>query len=173
MTSLVVPVTHADHVQGDPNAKVTLVEYGDYECPSCALAVPLVKALQGHFDDRLRFVFRNFPLTEIHREAESAAETAELAATHGRFWQMHDALYQNQDALGLPLYIALVEALNMERKDLTDTLESHAFVSKIHADFRGGLVSGVNGTPTFFINGYRYDGPVDFDNLAAAIELET
>ncbi len=172
MAVLKVPVTDADHIEGDAAAPVTLVEYGDYQCPACGAAYPIVKAVQKHFGRRLRFVFRNFPLTQIHPEAETAAETAEFAAGHQRFWQMHDALYENQDELGPELYLALAKALGLSGKELTDALSGHAFRAKVRDDFRSGLSSGVNGTPTFFINGRRHDGSFDPVDLIAAIDAQ-
>ena len=172
MSTLQVPVTSADHIQGDPHAPVTLVEYGDYQCPACGAAFPVVKAVQKHFGKELRFVFRNFPLTQIHPEAESAAETAEFAGAHGHFWDVHDALYENQEELGLPLYLDLAEALNLPQKALREALETRAFRAKVRSDFMGGLKSSVNGTPTFFINGKRHDEASDFDSLAGAIAAE-
>ena len=172
MSILQVPVTSADHIQGDPHAPTTLVEYGDYECPACGLAYPIVKAVQNHFGKRLRFVFRNFPLTQVHPEAESAAETAEFAGAHGRFWEMHDGLYENQDTLGLPLYLSLAESLDLPEKALSEALEKRTFKPRVRNDFMGGPKSGVNGTPTFFINGRRYDAAYDFDDLVAAIDVE-
>ena len=172
MSTLQVPVSSSDHAQGDPHAPVTLVEYADYECPACGAAFPLVKAVQTHFGKELRFVFRNFPLTQIHSEAESAAETAEFADAHGHFWDFHDALYENQEELGLPLYLDLAEALNLPQSSLREALETRAFRAKVRSDFMGGLKSGVNRTPTFFINGKRHDGASDFDSLVGAIAAE-
>jgi protein-disulfide isomerase len=172
MSVLQVPVTAADHIQGDPHAPTTLVEYGDYECPGCGIAYPIVKAVQKHFGKRLRFVFRNFPLTQIHPDAESAAETAEFAGAHGRFWEMHDGLYENQASLGLPLYLALARALRLPEETLREALENATFRPKVRSDFMGGLKSGVNGTPTFFINGKRHDGSYDFNDLVAAIDAK-
>jgi protein-disulfide isomerase len=172
MSVLQVPVTSADHMQGDPHASVTLVEYGDYQCPACGLAYPIVKGVQKHFGKRLRFVFRNFPLTQIHPEAESAAETAEFAGAHERFWQMHDALYENQSALGPAFYLELAEALHLSGEALSEALESGTFRPKVRSDFMGGLKSGVNGTPTFFINARRHDAPFDLEDLVAAIDAE-
>jgi protein-disulfide isomerase len=170
MAELRVPVSHDDHVQGPDDAPVTLVEYGDYQCPYCGAAHPVVKALQNRFGDQLRFVFRNFPLTEIHPLAEPAAETAEFAGAHGRFWDMHDALYENQDQLGIPLFFVLAEALGLSEVELRNSLEEHRFAGRIKRDFLGGVRSGVNGTPSFFINGQRHDAGYDFPHLAAAIE---
>jgi protein-disulfide isomerase len=99
VTKLAVAVSEKDHRQGDKNAPCTLVEYGDYQCPSCGQAYPIVKRVQKHFGKRLSFVFRNFPLTQLHPYAEPAAETAEFAGAHEKFWEMHDLLYENQDRL--------------------------------------------------------------------------
>jgi protein-disulfide isomerase len=167
-----VPVTNTDHAQGDAHVPVTLVEYGDYQCPACGLAYPIVKAVQKHFNKSLRFVFRNFPLTQVHPEAESAAETAEFAGAHDHFWEMHDDLYENQDALGLAAYLALAKALGLPENALSEALEKHTFKPKVRSDFMGGLKSGVNGTPTFFINSRRHDAAFDFDDLVAAIDAE-
>ena len=113
MATLKVPVTESDHVQGSADALVTLVEYGDYECPHCGHAHPVVKLLQEQFGEQLRFVFRNFPLKEVHPNAESAAESAEFAGVNGQFWEMHDGIFENQDAIGLPLMFELAEGLEL------------------------------------------------------------
>jgi len=172
MAILKVPVGPDDHIQGNPKAPITLVEYGDYECPACGLAYPIVKAVQKHFGRNLRFIFRYFPLAQAHPNAESAAETAEWAASHRRFWEMHDALYENQTMLGLPLYLALANALQLPEVELSVALENRIFHPKVRADFMGGVRSGVNGTPTFFINGRRHDASYDFAHLVAAIDME-
>lgn len=170
MATLKVPVTELDHIQGGAHALVTLVEYGDYECPHCAHAHPIVKGVQKHFGERLRFVFRNFPLKEVHPNAESAAESAEFAGANGRFWEMHDGIFENQDAIGLSLLFELAEGLELSVPDLRDALETQQFELRVREDFRGGVRSGVNGTPTFFINGHRHDGPFELDDLVEAIE---
>jgi protein-disulfide isomerase len=154
------------------DASVTLVEYGDFQCPYCGAAHPIVQAIESHFAGQLRFVFRNFPLTEVHPLAEPAAETAEYAGANGRFWEIHDALYENQDQLGVPLFFALAQALGLSQEGLRDALENATFAPKIQNDFLGGVRSGVNGTPTFFINGQRHDGAYDYLHLAAAIESQ-
>ena len=170
MSHLRIPVTSADHIQGPDDAPVTLVEYGDYECPYCGLAFPNVKLAQKRFGDKLRFVFRHFPLTEAHPFAETAAEAAEYAGAHGRFWEMHDGLYANQDQLGLTLIFALGKALGLSDLGLRDTLAQRRYAAKIQADFLGGVRSGVNGTPSFFINGEKHQGSYAYDELAAAID---
>ena len=122
MTMLRVPINVSDHILGDDNAAATLVEYGDYECPYCGLAHPIVKRVCAQFGADLRFVFRHFPLSQIHPHAESAAEAAEFAGSHGRFWQMHDGLYENHERLGMPLFITLVTALGLSDSELVEAL---------------------------------------------------
>ena len=170
MAQLRDTVTASDHMQGDVQAAVTLVEYGDYQCPACGEAYLLVKRLQEYFGKDLCFVFRNFPLTEAHPQAEAAAETAEFAAMHGQFWQAHDALYENQEALGETLYLELVKTLHLSAAGLRQAVEEGSCRARVRADFSGGVRSGVNGTPTFFINGRRHDGGLDFESLVAVIE---
>jgi protein-disulfide isomerase len=172
MSMLRAPVTPHDHIRGPAGAPVTLVEYGDYECPHCGAAHPIVNLVQEHFGPRLRFVFRHFPMNQVHPNAESAAESAEFAGVHRRFWEMHDGIYENQDRLGLPLLFALAGALGLSEPDLRAALASGTYAPKVRSDFLGGVRSGVNGTPTFFINGVRHDGTYAFDDLVAAIELQ-
>lgn len=168
MSHLTPPVGPQDHAAGPADAPVTLVEYGDYECPYCGDAYPVLKALQRAAGDRLRFVFRNFPLVEAHPHASRAAAFAEAAATAGRFWEAHDLLYENQDALDDASLLAYGAALGLDRADVVAALEGR-YDEKIRADFRSGVRSGVNGTPCLFINGTRYDGPVDLALLADRI----
>ena len=169
MVMLRNPVTADDHSEGSPKAPLTLVEYGDYECPYCGEAYPIVKRLQRHFGKDLRFVFRNFPLHEAHPHAESAAETAEFAGSNGRFWEMHDRLYENQSELGLELYLSFAEQLGLSSASLKQALQSGAYRERVHSDFVGGVRSGVNGTPTFYINGTRHEDTYEFEVLAAAL----
>jgi protein-disulfide isomerase len=170
MSTLKVAVGPTDHIQGSEQAGCTLIEYGDYECPHCGHAYPIVKRIQKHFGKRLSFVFRNFPLNEMHPNAESAAESAEFAGAHGKFWQMHDLLFENQDRLGSELYLELAQELQLSPAELIAALEKGKYRAKIRADFMGGVRSGVNGTPTFFINGERHDGPFEYEDLVGAIE---
>jgi protein-disulfide isomerase len=170
MATLKTPIIPEDHIQGPENAAATLVEYGDYECPSCGQAYPIVKRVQKHFGKGLRFVFRNFPLNEMHPDAESAAETAEFAGAHGKFWEMHDALYENQEELGEQLYFEVAEKLGLSASDLRQALQEGKYQNRVRADFSSGVRSGVNGTPTFFINGKRHDGSYDYGSLVRAIE---
>jgi protein-disulfide isomerase len=170
MATLKVPVAPEDHVQGDPDAELTLLEYGDYECPHCGRAHPIVKRVQKRFGRRLRFVFRNFPLTQIHPHAQAAAEAAEFAGANGRFWEMHDLIYQNQARLGPPLLFALAEELGLDPHALREALTAGEFAPRVRRDFLSGVRSGVNGTPTFFVNEQRHDGPWEFEDLVTALE---
>lgn len=164
MSRLTVPVNAQDHLQGPADAPVTLVEYGDYECPYCGEAYPLLKAVQAALGDRLRFVFRNFPLTEMHPHALHAAQFAEAAAAHGKFWEAHDMLYEHQDALGDHDLARYAHALGLPPTALGEGF-SGKYDARIEGDFSAGVRSGVNGTPALFINGQRYDGPRDYDTL--------
>ena len=170
MSTLKVPIGPEDHVQGGEDAECTLVEYGDYECPHCGYAYPIVKRLQRHLGKRLRFVFRNFPLSQMHPHAEAAAETAEFAAAKGKFWEMHDLIFENQRSLSLALFEKLAQQLGLPSADLLDALNRKVYEARVRADFTGGVRSGVNGTPTFFINGQRHNGPFEYEDLLAAIE---
>lgn len=164
-----VPVTPEDHAEGLPSAPVTLVEYGDYECPHCGRAYPIVKEVQRQLGTHLRFVFRNFPLREAHAHAQHAAEAAEAAAEQGRFWEMHDMLFERQRALDDAHLVQYARALDLDEGRFTDALTSHAFASHVRRDFIGGVRSGVNGTPTFFINGVRHDDSWDVATLVRAV----
>ncbi len=164
------PVGPHDHVQGPAKAPVTLVEYGDYECPYCGEAYPVVKALQERLGDQMRFVFRNFPLAQAHPHAEHAAEAAEAAGAQGKFWEMHDMLYENQDALEDEDLVRYARALHLDLPRFVKEMESGTYLERVREDFRSGVRSGVNGTPSFFINGMRHDGPFDLASLLAAIE---
>jgi len=167
---LSTPVTDRDHAQGQQDAPVTLVEYGDYECPHCGRAYPIVKAMQARLGHKLRFVFRNFPLREVHKHAEHAAEAAEAAATQGLFWEMHDALFENQPALDDRHLAQYAKAIGADEQKIADDLASHAHADRVREDFVGGIRSGVNGTPTFFINGVRHDESWDAASLLRALE---
>ncbi len=158
-----------DHILGPVDAPVTLVEYGDYQCPYCGTAHSIVKAVRARMGDHMRFVFRHFPLTHIHPYAELAAEAAEGAGAQGKFWSMHDTLYENQDRLDAPDLLTYAADIGADVVRFTRELQSHEHRPKVQEDFMSGVRSGVNGTPCFFINGVRHDGPWDFDSLLAAV----
>jgi protein-disulfide isomerase len=170
MVLLKAPVTAHDHWRGDPDAPVVLIEYGDYQCPYCAAAHPIVKELLDSFHPSLALVFRHFPLSEAHPMAFSAAQTAEFAGERNRFWEMHDSLYTNASRLSLQTLLAQAEALGLPTAELETALTSSRYAEKIRSDFLSGVRGGVNGTPCFFINGVRHDGAWNFDELAAAIQ---
>jgi protein-disulfide isomerase len=155
---LTPPVTARDHAQGPLEAPVTLVEYGDFECPHCGRAYPMVKAVQRSLGQNLRFVFRNFPLAKSHEHAEHAAEMAEAAGQQGKFWEMHDLLFEHQDALEDENLVAYAASLGIDAAWAAAALVEGTFSARVREDFASGAKSGVNGTPTFFINGARYDG---------------
>lgn len=167
---LTVAVGEHDHAQGPDGARVTLVEYGDYECPHCGSAYPIIKKVQEKMGDKLRFVFRNFPLTQAHPNALHAAEATEIAAAQGKFWEMHDLLFENQDALDDESLIAYAEQLGLDVEKFREDLQSDTYEEKVHGDFMGGVESGVNGTPTFFINGVRFDQAWDEETLLKALQ---
>jgi protein-disulfide isomerase len=168
--SLTLPVGERDHVEGSGEAPITLVEYGDYECPHCGAAYPIVKALQRELGSKLRFVYRNFPIREIHRHAQAAAEAAEAAGAQDRFWAMHDSLFEGQERLELSTLLQRAVALQLDVARWERDMRGRAFSERVQEDFLSGLRSGVNGTPTFFINGRRHDGPFDAESLLAAME---
>ena len=170
MATLTLPVGDRDHAQGPASAPVTLVEYGDYECPHCGAAYPVVKKLQKKLGVKLRFIFRNFPLNSMHPHAEHAAEAAEAAAGQKKFWEMHDWIFEHQDTLEDRDLLEAGKALGLEVAKFMKNIQSQAFLPRVKEDFQSGVRSGVNGTPTFFINGVRYDGAPSYDELLTALE---
>jgi protein-disulfide isomerase len=169
---LTVPVGPRDHVIGPESAPVTLVEYGDFECPQCGAAHPILEGIRATFGDRLRFVFRHFPLTNSHPNAQHAAEAAEWAAAQGAFWPMHDALYGAQKNLSDRRMVELGAALGLPDAGaaLGRAWAGHTFIPRVKEDFASGLKSGVTGTPSFFINGVRHEGGWDEIALSHAID---
>ena len=156
---LEIPVTaERDHIEGPLNASLTLVEYGDYQCPYCGAAYPEVKKVQKELGSELRFVFRNFPLTNMHEHAMNAAETAEAASAQGKFWPMHDFLYEHQATLGdSSVALGYAKKLGLDTQRFEREVAQHMYQKRIKDDFMGGVRSGVNGTPTFYVNGVRHD----------------
>jgi protein-disulfide isomerase len=171
---LTSPVTEGrDHIQGPADAPLTLVEYGDYECPYCGAAYPIVKEVQARMGDQLRFVFRNFPISTSHPHAEHAAEAAEAASAQSCFWPMHDMLFENQQRLGDQDLHAYAERLGLDLEQFDHELAEHVHAERVHDDFLSGVRSGVNGTPSFYINGARHDGSFDTETLLAALQRAT
>lgn len=165
MANLKVPITDDDHVRGNTKAPLTLVKYGDFECPACGKSYYIIKQIQAQLGEKLRLVFRNFPLTEIHPYAEMAAEAAEFAGSHGLYWEMYDLLFTNQSQLDVALLLQFAESLHLSVKDLQNAFKNKKFKEKIQHDFIGGVYSGVNGTPTLFINGECYVASLTFEKL--------
>ena len=165
-----LPVGERDHVQGPAGAPVTLVEYGDYECPYCRAALPIVQELQRLLGDQLRFVFRHFPLTGLHPHAQHAAEAAEAAAAQGRFFEMHAALFEHQEALGDDHLVQYAADLDLDPARIRRELGSHSHAGRVREDFESGVGSGVRGTPTFYLDDIRYDAIVGVRQLVAAMQ---
>jgi len=166
---LTVPVGEHDHIQGPASAAITLVEYGDFECPYCRAAVPIVQELQQLLGDQLRFVFRHFPLTGLHPHAQHAAEAAEAAAVEGKFFEMHAALYAHQDALDDEHLGQYAADLDLDPTRIRRAIRAHTYAGRVLEDVESGLASGARGTPTFFLDEIRYDGIVGVRQLLAAI----
>jgi protein-disulfide isomerase len=159
-------VTDADHVQGVSSAGVTFVEYGDYECSYCGEAFVIVHELQRVFTDSLRFVFRNFPLANVHPHAERAAEVAEAVAVQGHFWALHDLIYEHQEDLSDEALLIYAERVGADIGRVAKLIEGGGPSGRVQRDLESGLRSGVNGTPAFFVNGRRYDGSWDYETLS-------
>jgi protein-disulfide isomerase len=170
MSRLRVPVSDLDHSQGRKDAPLVLVEYGDYQCPACGAAYPVVQRLQDTLQKELRFVFRNFPLAQIHEYAISAARAAEAAAFQGQFWPMHDLLFESQPQFDDDSLLLYAKALGLSVPKFVADADSKAVTDRIVADIEGGARSGVNGTPTFFVNGFRVDGGHSYENLLTALQ---
>lgn len=167
---LSIPVSDDDHVRGLSDAPITLVEYGDYECPYCGEAFPIVEQIRRTFGDSLRFVFRNLPLAQVHPHAERAAEMAEAVALQGDFWAMHDLLYEHQRALSDDHLFAYAEQAGAEIERLKSDLAGGKPRQRVERDFEGAIRSGANGTPTFYVNGTRYDGTWRFEPFVAHLK---
>ena len=169
-TRLVIPVSERDHRQGPDTAAVTLVQYGDYECPYTRQSTWVVQAIKQHLGDRLRFVYRNFPLTEIHPHALHAALAAEAAATQGKFWEMHDYIFHHQHTLEDADLEQFAEAVGLDLQQYIRDRADQRALARIEEDVEGGERSGVQGTPTFFINGVLYRGSWEHEALLAALQ---
>jgi len=170
-TDLAVPVSENDHWRGAADAPVTLVEYGDYECPYCGSASPFLRGLQRQFGDGLRVVFRNFPRIEIHPHAQHAAEAAEAAGAQGKFWEMHDYLFAHQQALEYADLIRYAGDLGLDIDRFARELHDHVYAARVRDDFDSGVRSGVSQTPTFFLNGVRQGGVFTVPALMDSLEM--
>ena len=167
---LMLPVSKRDHIQGDLTAAITLVEYGDFECPHCAAAHLIIKAIQNRMGDQLCFAFRHFPLSTVHPHAMQAAEASEAAGAQGEFWPMHDLLFESQENLEYEDLLADAQSLGLDLARFTSELMERKYEPRVKEDFTSGVRSGVNGTPGLFINGVRHDGGYDFDLLLSVLQ---
>src|SRR4030081_550495 len=166
---LVEPLGAHDHIRGPRSAAVSLVEYGDFECPYCRAAEPIVAGLIEALRDQLSVTFRHFPLSQVHPHAWHAAEVAEAAASQGKFWEMHDTLFARQDALDDADLSKYAAELSLDSDRIGRELAGHEYARRVEEDQQSGLDSGVSGTPTFYIDGTRYDGSVALRDMLAAI----
>jgi len=167
---LALPIGQRDHVRGSAAAPVTLVEYGDYECPHCGQAYIVVEELLDRLGSYVLLAFRHFPMNSVHPQAQHAAEAAEAAGAQGRFWAMHGMLFENQDALDDQSLVRYAAALGLDAMRFTSDLARHIYAGRVREDFLSGARSGVNGTPTFFVNGLRHEGGYDLDSLLDSVE---
>lgn len=151
-------VNKNDNVQGNMNANLVIVEYGDYQCPYCRAAYPVLKELVSEFKNEIKFVFRNFPLSEMHPYARIAAIATEAANLQGKFWEMHDEIYENQEYLNESLLMALAEKLELNIPEFKHDIKRTDLAKKVDTDFESGVISGVNGTPSFFVNNEKFNG---------------
>ncbi|MBS4163685.1 Uncharacterized protein PRO82_000988 [Candidatus Protochlamydia amoebophila] len=170
MPQLSTPISEKDHILGNLNAPVVLVEYGDYQCKTCALTHPIVKQLLKEMRGQLCFAFRHFPLKNSHPLAFIASQAAEAAALQNKFWQMHECLYHHHSALSLEAFPSYAEEIQLNIKLFNENLQNPSLISYIEENFCSGLDSGVNGTPCFFINKERYDGDRSYDTLLSALK---
>jgi formate-nitrite transporter family protein len=166
---LSVPVSSSDHILGPSEAAVTLVEYGDFECPNCAAAFPVVRNLLRSLDGQLRFVFRHFPVSIRHDHAQKAAEASEAAAAQGKFWEMHDILFRNQDDLDRESLLEYAGELNLDLARFTYELDESIHAERVFRDLASGEASAVSWTPTFFLNEVRHGVARDLDGLVREV----
>lgn len=164
-TRLLLPIRDEDHVHGPASADYTLVEYGDYECPNCGRLFDIIRDLQATLGERLRIVYRHYPLSGIHPHAQEAAEAAEAACAQGRFWEMHDLLFRNQNALKRKDLLTYGGSLSLDIDRLRSELKHEIYRDRVREDFQRGVQNGVYGTPGLFLNGVRHDGAWDRDTL--------
>ncbi|MBV8833574.1 MAG: DsbA family protein [Acidobacteriaceae bacterium] len=169
-SKLLLPIQPDDHVQGRPEARYTLVEYGDYECPGCGQLFLTMRDLLAQFGDDLRVAFRHYPLSGIHRNAQRAAEAAEAAGAQDRFWEMHDLLFQNQGALAVKDLLNHAERLRLDVKRFRQELKNRLYEERVREDFRRGVSNGVYGTPALYVNGERQNGQLDHDSLLSRLK---
>ena len=163
------PITDDDWSYGSPDAAVTMLEYGDFECPYCAMARPVLESIVAEYPDTIRLIYRHFPITTIHPHAFLAAEAAEAAGAQGTFWKLHDMLFTHQQQLEYQDLLRYAQAIGLDVARFDQELQAHSYRDAVKLDFRRGVQDGVNGTPTIFINRRRYDGPRDRISMLTVI----
>lgn len=171
LSTLLLPIQPEDHVEGASHAQYTLVEYGDYECPACGSLFATVRQLREEISDDIRLVFRHYPLSGIHPRAQQAAEAAEAAGAQGRFWEMHNLLFEHQDALASKNLYSYSDRLGLDSTRFRRELKSRAYEERVREDFRRGVMNGVHTTPGLFINGIRHSGGLDFNSILSTLKL--
>ena len=169
MANLKPPVNELDHIKGNTGAPAQLVEYGDFQCPHCSAAHPIIKEVEKHFSDKLCFIFRHFPLSESHPFAQAAAVASEAASNQGKFWEMHDMIYENQENLNPATLLLIAGTLKLNMKVFQHDIQDQQLFEKVESNFESGILSGVNGTPSFYINGFQHYGPYEYHALVNAI----
>ena len=169
MANLKPPVNELDHIKGNPRAPAQLVEYGDFQCPHCSAAHPIIKEIEKHFSDKLCFIFRHFPLSESHPFAQAAAVASEAASNQGKFWETHDMIYENQENLSPATLLLIAGTLKLNMKVFQHDIQDQQLFEKVESNFESGILSGVNGTPSFYINGFQHYGPYEYHALVNAI----
>jgi protein-disulfide isomerase len=169
MATLAIPLSVHDHLRGRLDATLTLVQYGDFQCPHCARVSPMALEIADALGDSLAFAFRHFPLSQIHPLAQLTAEAGEAAASQGRFWEMATVLYENQEELDDDRVIQCAQKADLDVKRFKKEIKSGIHASRVRADYLGGVRSGVKGTPTLFINGQLYEGPHESAALVAEL----
>jgi protein-disulfide isomerase len=165
MKQLIPAVNNNDHIFGNPAAQLELVEYGDYECPYCGRAYPIIKDIQQKLKTEMKFVFRNFPLSKIHSHAFAAAVATEAAGLQNKFWEMHDIIFENQTTLDVENCLLFAKNISLDVQCFKNDIQQKSLIEKVNKDFESGIRSGVNRTPTFFINGEKYEGMFSGDQL--------
>jgi len=169
-TQLKPPVSNKDNIDGNPHAPIELVEYGDYQCPHCGRAYPILKNIQKRMGDKLKFVFRNFPLTEIHPDAFNAALAAEAAGLQKKYWEMHDIIFEHQRHLATENILAYAKRIGLNMAEFSKDIQLPALSEKVENDIESGIRSGVNGTPSFFVNGVKYNGSWEEEDFIEFLE---
>lgn len=164
------PFNNTDHFKGNAKSSVQLLEFGDFQCPHCGAAHPMVKKLEKTFGSGIIFIFRHFPLSEIHPYAQIAAVASEAAARQGKFWEMFDLIFENQSKLSKEMLLGLAKSLQLNLKKFQNDLGDPKLIEKVESDFESGILSGVNGTPSFYIKNEKYNGPYTFESLSVALE---